>query len=112
MNHPLRIAVADDELDMREFLEEALRNLGHDVIAVVTTGKELIDVCRADRPELVITDIRMPDMDGLDAVAEIYNEEPLPIIVVTAYHDPQLVQRAEERHVLAFLVKPIKEADL
>lgn len=112
MTRPLRIAIADDELDMREFLEEALRNLGHEVVSVVTTGRELIEACRAQHPELVITDIRMPDMDGLDAAKAICDEEVVPVIIVTAHHDPEFVKRAEERHVLAFLVKPIKEADL
>jgi AmiR/NasT family two-component response regulator len=109
---PLRVASADDELDMREFLEEALRNQGLDVVAVVATGRQLIDVCRTEHPDLVITDIRMPDMDGLEAAQAIYDTEPVPIIVVTAHYDPEFVRRAEEQHVLAFLVKPIKEADL
>jgi response regulator NasT len=108
----LRIIIADDELDMREFLEETLRRLGHQVTAVAETGRQLVEFCRADRPDLVITDIRMPDMDGLDAARAIYDMEPLPVIVITAYHDAEFVQRAQEHHVLAFLVKPIKDADL
>lgn len=112
MTRPLRIAIADDELDMREFLDETLRDLGHEVVSAVETGRQLIEVCRSEHPDLVITDIRMPDMDGLDAAQAIYEREPVPIIVVTAYHDSEFVKRAEERHVLAFLVKPIKEADL
>lgn len=112
MSRALRIAIADDELDMREFLDEALRRLGHDVVALAETGRQLVDFCRTSHPDLVVTDIRMPDMDGLDAARAIYEQEPVPIIVITAHHDPELVQLAEERHVLAFLVKPIKDADL
>lgn len=63
-------------------------------------------------PDLVITDIKMPDMDGIDAACQIYKDSPIPVILVSAYHDQELVQRAEEDHILAFLVKPIKQADL
>jgi AmiR/NasT family two-component response regulator len=112
MNERLRVAVADDELDMREFLDETLRRLGHDVVAVVENGQQLVEACRSERPDLVITDIRMPELDGLDAAQSIYNVRPVPIIVITAHHDREFVERAQERHVLAFLVKPIDENDL
>ncbi len=108
----LRIAVADDEPDMRDFFEKMLPRLGHQVVSVAETGRELIEHCRALRPDLVITDIKMPDMDGIEAAAAIYNETPLPVIVVSAFHDPEFIQRAELDHVLAYLVKPIKLADL
>jgi AmiR/NasT family two-component response regulator len=61
---------------------------------------------------MIITDIRLPDMDGMEAAAKIYAEDPLPIIVITAFHDPALIERAERNHVLAYLVKPIKQQDL
>jgi response regulator NasT len=112
MNQPLRIAIADDELDMREFLDETLRRLGHKVVATAETGKQLVDICQTQQPDLVITDIRMQDMDGLDAVQAIYERQPVPIIVITAHYDPEFIQRAQERHVLAYLVKPVEETDL
>jgi response regulator NasT len=61
---------------------------------------------------LVITDIKMPDMDGIDASTQICRDRPTPVILVSAYHDPQLVHRAEADHVMAYLVKPIGQADL
>jgi response regulator NasT len=109
---PLRIAIADDELDVREFLQETLHGLGHEVVGSAETGRQLVELCRHSHPDLVVTDIRMPDMDGLDAARAIYDFEPVPIIVITAYHDPEFIKRAEEHHVLAFLVKPIKDVDL
>jgi response regulator NasT len=112
MNRTLRVAIADDELDMREFLDETLRRLGHDVVAAAGTGRQLVDACLAEHPDLVITDIRMPELDGLDAAQAIYDRQPIPIIVITAHHDEEFVERAQERHVLAFLVKPIEESDL
>jgi response regulator NasT len=112
MNNSLRIAVADDEAEMREYLESTLALLGHQVVAVVKTGCELVERCRAMRPNLVITDIRMPDMDGLDAIHEIGGGMSIPVIIVSAHHDPEAVARALDNQVLAYLVKPIKQADL
>jgi two-component system, response regulator PdtaR len=112
MSRSLRIAVADDEPDMRDYFRTILPVLGHEVVAVAGTGLELVEQCRASRPDLVITDIKMPDMDGIDAAARIYKQAPVPVILVSAHHDPETVRRAEAEYVLAYLVKPIKQADL
>jgi AmiR/NasT family two-component response regulator len=112
MNHSLRIAVADDEPDMREYFQKILPRLGHQVVAVASDGRGLVEACRTHHPELVITDIKMPDMDGIDAASRIYEQEPVPVILVSAYHDPDLIARAEADHIMAYLVKPIKLADL
>ncbi len=112
MNHALRIAVADDEPDMRDWFRTILPLLGHEVVAAAENGVELVANCRELKPDLVITDIKMPDMDGIDAAVRIYRDGPIPVILVSAYHDPKLIERAESDHILAFLVKPIKQADL
>jgi CheY-like chemotaxis protein len=108
----LRIAVADDEPDMREYFERILPRLGHEVVSIAATGTELVEQCRRERPDLVITDIKMPDMDGLDAAAEICRETPVPVILVTGYQDRHHRQRARQPHVRVYLVKPIKRTDL
>jgi len=112
MTQNLRIAIADDELDMREYFQKILPVLGHTVVSVAKTGKELVEHCLAHKPDLVVTDIRMPDMDGIDAAVEIYRQGAIPVILVSAYHDSKLIDRAESDHILAYLVKPIKQADL
>ena len=112
MNTPLRIAIADDEPDMRDYFKKSLPRLGHQVVAVAQNGRELVEQCRARHPDLVITDIKMPDMDGIDAAVQIYKERPIPVILVSAYHDPELIARAEADHILGYLVKPVKAADL
>jgi AmiR/NasT family two-component response regulator len=112
MTRSLRIAVADDEPDMRDWFRTILPLLGHEVVAVAENGRDLVAQCQATRPELVITDIKMPDLDGIDAATQIYRNGPVPIILVSAYHDLELIHRAEGDHILAFLVKPIKQADL
>jgi two-component system, response regulator PdtaR len=112
MNQPLRIAVADDEPDMRDYFRKSLPRLGHAIVAVAENGRELLERCREVRPDLVITDVKMPDMDGIDAAVQLYRERPVPVILVSAFHDPELIVRAEADHILAYLVKPIKHADL
>jgi response regulator NasT len=112
MSRGLRIAVADDERDMRDFFREFLPPLGHMVVGTASTGAELIALCRAERPDLIITDIKMPDTDGIDAARAVCRDRPVPVILVSAFHDADLMERAEAVHVLAYLVKPIKAADL
>jgi response regulator NasT len=112
MTTALRIAVADDELDVRDYYQRILPRLGHQVVAVARTGRELVEQCRALLPDLVITDIKMPDMDGIDAAEAISQGKPIPVILVSAYHRPQLFERAKGDHILAYLVKPTKQADL
>jgi len=112
MTPALRIAVADDEPRMLDYYQDTLPLLGHRVTCAAPTGQDLVRCCRDARPDLVITDIKMPDMDGIDAIVELGREEPIPAILVSAYHDPELFERTKEGHVLAYLVKPIKQADL
>jgi two-component system, response regulator PdtaR len=112
MTQGLRIVVADDEADMRDYFQQVLPELGHEVIGAATNGRELVERCRELHPDLVVTDIKMPDLDGIDAAGEIYNDRPVPVILVSAYYDPELFDRAEQDHILAYLVKPIKRADL
>src|SRR5271157_13315 len=112
MTPALRIAVADDEPRMLDYYQDTLPLLGHRVTCATPTGQDLVRCCRDARPDLVITDIKMPDMDGIDAIVELDREEPIPAILVSAYHDPELFERTKEGHVLAYLVKPIKQADL
>jgi response regulator NasT len=112
MNRSLRIAVADDEPRMRDYFRKILPRLGHQVVSTAANGKELVEQCRALRPDLVITDINMPDMDGIDAANILYQDSAIPVILVSAYHDAELIQRAEADHILAYLLKPIKQAHL
>lgn len=112
MTQNLRIVIADDEPDMREFLSRMLPRCGHEVVAVAENGEQLIEYCRQHQPDLVITDIKMPILDGIEASIRLNRERPVPVILLSAYHDPQLIERAEQDHVSGYLVKPISAADL
>lgn len=112
MNERLRIVVADDELDMREYYQHALPILGHEVVGVASTGEELTQLCLTLKPDLIVTDISMPGMDGIDAATSVNRQLAVPVVLVSAYHDPELIERAENERIAAYLVKPIKQADL
>jgi AmiR/NasT family two-component response regulator len=112
MNRPLRIAVADDERDTCEFYERFLPRLGYEVACVARNGNELVEQCRLSRPDVVITDVRMPGMDGLEAVESMSREMAVPVIVVTAFADAGWVDRAQAAGVSTYLLKPITEHDL
>jgi response regulator NasT len=108
----LRIAAADDDRDTRQFFEMVLPHLGHEIVAVVSSGRELIECCRVTQPDLVITDIKMPDMDGIDAASEINRVRAVPFILVSAFQDAELLGRAGAEYVMAYLTKPVKPTDL
>lgn len=112
MNEPLRIAVADDEPDMRDYFVRILPRLGHRVVAVAENGQQLVDLCATSQPDLVITDIKMPEMDGIEAAVKLFAVQPVPVILVSAHQEQSLLQRPGTDHILGYLVKPIKEADL
>lgn len=112
MSESLRITIADDEPRMRDFLWKALERMGHVVVSGARTGRELVEQCRTHQPDLVICDIKMPDMDGIDAVEEVYHFLAVPVILVSAFCDDELIRRASRKQILAYLVKPIKDADL
>lgn len=108
----LRIAVADDERDTRQFLQEMLTHLGHTVVGVAETGRQLVDQCKEQNPGMIVTDIKMPDMDGLDAAAAVNRHRPTPVVILSGYHEAALLERASVDYVMTYLVKPIKPTDL
>jgi AmiR/NasT family two-component response regulator len=108
----LRIVVADDEADMRDYFKKILPRLGHTVVGTAENGRELVEQSRKLEPDLVITDIKMPDMDRIEAAAALYQQRPVPVILVSAHHDPELIKRAEADHIMGYLVKPIKQQDM
>lgn len=112
MSGRLRIVAADDELEMREYFDSTLTFLGHEVLKVVKCGRELIQACQNRHPDLVITDVRMPEVDGLAAIKEISKTMSIPIILISAQHDHAALTEVISDPVLAHLVKPFKQADL
>ncbi|MBC7250707.1 MAG: response regulator [Anaerolineae bacterium] len=109
---PLRILIADDEAVIRLGLRAVLAEMGHQVVGAATDGLSAVELARRTRPDLVILDIKMPGMDGLAAAETIVAERPVPVLILTAYSERELVERAATLAVQGYLVKPIREADL
>ena len=108
----LRIAVADDDLAILEFIRDIVESMGHTVTASCTCGQELIDACAENPPDLIVTDVKMPGIDGIEAAAIINRRKATPVILVTSFGETELIGRALRTSVLAYLIKPIKQIDL
>jgi response regulator NasT len=111
MTRALRIALADDERDTREYLGQLLTRLGHQVVSA-STGQQLVELAKVGEPDLIITDIKMPDLDGIDAAELINQQRETPAILVTGHHNAELLKRVTGTHVMAYLVKPIEPPDV
>ncbi|MER3461246.1 MAG: response regulator [candidate division GAL15 bacterium] len=112
MKDRLRILIADDEAIRVMTLRTQLRALGFEVVAEATNGQEAVELADRHQPDLAILDIKMPGLDGIAAAREITARRPVPVILLTAYSEPELVERATEAGVFAYLVKPVSEEDL
>lgn len=108
----LRILIADDESIIRLDLKIILESMGHQVVAEASDGKSAVELARRTSVDLAILDIKMPQMDGLDAAKIITDEKLCPVLLLTAYSQHDLIDRAKEAGVFGYLVKPFKEADL
>lgn len=108
----LRILIADDESLRVMSLKGQLESLGHKVVAEASNGKEAVHLADELRPDLAILDIKMPLMDGIEAAERITQARPIPIILLTAYSETQLVERAAQANISAYLMKPVSEEDL
>jgi two-component system, response regulator PdtaR len=107
-----RVIVADDESLIRMDLREMLTNLGYLVVGEVGDGRSAVNLARELRPDIVVMDIKMPDMDGIEAAHILTEEQIAPVILLTAYSQQDLVERARDAGVVGYLVKPFKEPDL
>ena len=107
-----RIIIADDESLIRLDLRDMLTHLGYEVIAEAGDGRTAVDLAKRLRPDLLIMDIKMPDLDGISAAEVLTRERIAPVVLLTAYSDQGLVERAREAGVVGYVVKPFREAEL
>ncbi len=107
-----RVIIADDESLIRMDLREMLTNLGYLVVGEVADGRSAVNQARELRPDVVIMDIKMPDMDGIEAAKVLTEERISPVVLLSAYSQRDLVQRARDAGVVAYLVKPYREEEL
>jgi AmiR/NasT family two-component response regulator len=107
-----RVVIGDDEsiirMDLRELLEEA----GHTVVGEAVNGVEAVDMARTQKPDIVLLDIKMPKLDGIHAAKMIVHDEIAPVLLLTAYSQQDIVDKAKVSGVLGYIVKPISQVNL
>lgn len=109
---PLRIMIADDEAVIRMGLKTMVTALGHRVVGTAANGDDALTKTRELNPDLLLLDIKMPGPDGLTVAEMLAVEMPLPILMLTAYTEKALIERAANAAVMGYLVKPINEDKL
>ncbi len=107
-----RILIAEDETIIRLDLRALLESAGFEVCGEARDGEEAVELARARQPDLAVLDVKMPRLDGIEAAKRILDDRPIPIVMVTAYGEQELVARAVEAGVFGYLVKPFRETDL
>lgn len=108
----LRVVIADDESIIRLDLRETLQRMGHEVVGEAGDGRTAVALVREHKPGLAILDVKMPEMDGVEAAREIAREKLAPVLLLTAYSQQELVRRAMDAGVFGYVVKPFAESDL
>jgi response regulator NasT len=108
----MRILIAEDETIIRLDLRDLLERAGHEVVAEARDGEEAVALALEHEPELAVMDVKMPKLDGIEAARRILEQNPIPIVMLTAYGQDELVGRAIEVGVFGYLVKPFREQDL
>jgi response regulator NasT len=107
-----RVLIAEDEALIRLDLREMLREEGYQVVGEAGDGQEAFDLAESLKPDLVIMDVKMPRRDGIDAAAEIAAKRIAPVVVLTAFSQRDLVEKARDAGAMAYLVKPFSISDL
>jgi AmiR/NasT family two-component response regulator len=108
----MRVLIAEDETIIRLDLKNLLERAGYEVCAEARDGEEAVELARSMEPDVAVLDVKMPRLDGIEAARRILDERPIPIVMLTAYGQDELVSRAVEAGVFGYLVKPFREQDL
>lgn len=112
MLQKLNILIADDEALIRLDLREMLSDAGHHIVGEAADGAQAVRLARELKPDFIIMDVKMPNMDGLEAAAIIGEENIAPVLLLTAYSQQDIVEKASKAGVSAYLVKPVREEQL
>ncbi len=112
MTSPRRVLIAEDEALIRLDLAEMLTEEGFDVVGEAADGEQAVKLATDLRPDLVIMDVKMPKKDGIEAASDIVGDQIAPVVILTAFSQRELVERARDAGAMAYLVKPFSKADL
>ena len=104
---PLRILIAEDDKDLLELYQLHVETMGHEVVGAATNGQELVDLSCASKPDLIIADIDMPELSGIQAADQIATTCAVPVILVSGHYDASILKRAGLASVMSYLIKPV-----
>ncbi|WP_127148011.1 ANTAR domain-containing response regulator [Veillonella sp. VA139] len=108
----MRVLVVDDESLIRMDLRDILESQGHTVVGEGANGVEAIQLCKNLAPDIVLMDVKMPELDGIEAARQIRHKRLAPVVLLTAYSQDDLIQKASQSGVYGYLIKPLREPDL
>src|SRR5579862_3309069 len=109
---PLKAVIAEDEQLTRTIIKARLERLGHIVVGEAGDGAQAVEAARVHKPDVIIMDIKMPVMDGIEAARRILSEAPCAILFLSSFNEQELVEQASETGALAYLMKPFRKEDL
>ena len=108
----MHVLIVDDESLIRMDLRDIIESCGHEVVAEGTNGVEAIKLCKEYKPDIVLMDVKMPELDGIEAARQIGFHHEAPVVLLTSYSQQDLINKARESGVYGYLIKPVREEQL
>ncbi len=111
-NETIRVLVAEDDFLVRTEVVRVLADKGYEIVGQASTGREALDMASSLKPEVILMDIKMPELDGLEATRLIQERWPTPVVILTAHETGDFVERASQAGAGAYLVKPLRVEEI
>lgn len=108
----MRVLIVDDESLIRMDLRDIIESCGHEVVAEGTNGVEALELCKKHKPDIILMDVKMPELDGIEAARQIGFHHEAPVVLLTSYSQQDLIDKARESGVYGYLIKPVREEQL
>ena len=105
----MRVLIVDDESLIRMDLRDIIESCGHEVVAEGTNGVEALALCKKHKPDIILMDVKMPELDGIEAARQIGFHHEAPVVLLTSYSQQDLIDKARESGVYGYLIKPVRE---
>ena len=108
----MRVLIVDDESLIRMDLRDIIESCGHEVVAEGTNGVEALALCKKHKPDIILMDVKMPELDGIEAARQIGFHNEAPVVLLTSYSQQDLIDKARDSGVYGYLIKPVREEQL
>ena len=108
----MRVLIVDDESLIRMDLRDIIESCGHEVVAEGTNGVEVLALCKKHKPDIILMDVKMPELDGIEAARQIGFHHEAPVVLLTSYSQQDLIDKARDSGVYGYLIKPVREEQL